>query len=142
MIRRPPRSTRTDTLFPYTTLFRSLATVAVRLEAGLAHHVLEALAHQRDVPRAPVVGAGGVQAEEALLAGRLVLVVELEHADVVHVAGAVHRRAWVCLGQDQRVVRARLRDRKSVESGQSGSVRVDLGGRGLLQKTQTLKPYH
>src|SRR3546814_1628937 len=28
MIRRPPRSTRTDTLFPYTTLFRSLRHVA------------------------------------------------------------------------------------------------------------------
>src|SRR3546814_11827884 len=28
MIRRPPRSTRTDTLFPYTTLFRSDKTVA------------------------------------------------------------------------------------------------------------------
>src|SRR3546814_17682287 len=27
MIRRPPRSTRTDTLFPYTTLFRSPFTV-------------------------------------------------------------------------------------------------------------------
>src|SRR3546814_2816826 len=27
MIRRPPRSTRTDTLFPYTTLFRSAALV-------------------------------------------------------------------------------------------------------------------
>src|SRR3546814_13084662 len=27
MIRRPPRSTRTDTLFPYTTLFRSLAEI-------------------------------------------------------------------------------------------------------------------
>src|SRR3546814_10503728 len=27
MIRRPPRSTRTDTLFPYTTLFRSPRTV-------------------------------------------------------------------------------------------------------------------
>src|SRR3546814_15072870 len=26
MIRRPPRSTRTDTLFPYTTLFRSSST--------------------------------------------------------------------------------------------------------------------
>src|SRR3546814_15923918 len=25
MVRRPPRSTRTDTLFPYTTLFRSMA---------------------------------------------------------------------------------------------------------------------
>src|SRR3546814_16612173 len=27
MIRRPPRSTRTDTLFPYTTLFRSVVTM-------------------------------------------------------------------------------------------------------------------
>src|SRR3546814_7372916 len=31
MIRRPPRSTRTDTLFPYTTLFRSLCIVAFPL---------------------------------------------------------------------------------------------------------------
>src|SRR3546814_11316032 len=30
MIRRPPRSTRTDTLFPYTTLFRSSARQAER----------------------------------------------------------------------------------------------------------------
>src|SRR3546814_17126342 len=30
MIRRPPRSTRTDTLFPYTTLFRSPAWVSCR----------------------------------------------------------------------------------------------------------------
>src|SRR3546814_9127398 len=29
MIRRPPRSTRTDTLFPYTTLFRSIYRFAV-----------------------------------------------------------------------------------------------------------------
>src|SRR3546814_8361958 len=29
MIRRPPRSTRTDTLFPYTTLFRSRPTGAL-----------------------------------------------------------------------------------------------------------------
>src|SRR3546814_10579773 len=27
MIRRPPRSTRTDTLFPYTTLFRSVVSM-------------------------------------------------------------------------------------------------------------------
>src|SRR3546814_6451009 len=31
MIRRPPRSTRTDTLFPYTTLFRSGARLALRI---------------------------------------------------------------------------------------------------------------
>src|SRR3546814_7874868 len=30
MIRRPPRSTRTDTLFPYTTLFRSIDTLLER----------------------------------------------------------------------------------------------------------------
>src|SRR3546814_9397757 len=34
MIRRPPRSTRTDTLFPYTTLFRSIRSVQEAL-AGL-----------------------------------------------------------------------------------------------------------
>src|SRR3546814_1807355 len=44
MIRRPPRSTRTDTLFPYTTLFRSPAGLAFGggeltggVEAGVAH---------------------------------------------------------------------------------------------------------
>src|SRR3546814_18493600 len=34
MIRRPPRSTRTDTLFPYTTLFRSL-------DSGAPHLILD-----------------------------------------------------------------------------------------------------
>src|SRR3546814_1740616 len=48
MIRRPPRSTRTDTLFPYTTLFRSLRgagelrprqrPVALHLPDGLGLH--------------------------------------------------------------------------------------------------------
>src|SRR3546814_16088483 len=32
MIRRPPRSTRTDTLFPYTTLFRSVSQHIVVLD--------------------------------------------------------------------------------------------------------------
>src|SRR3546814_1210102 len=44
MIRRPPRSTRTDTLFPYTTLFRStIAAAAPRVlkadEEDFEHHV-------------------------------------------------------------------------------------------------------
>src|SRR3546814_2700137 len=33
MIRRPPRSTRTDTLFPYTTLFRSISRGHFDMEA-------------------------------------------------------------------------------------------------------------
>src|SRR3546814_4990056 len=32
MLRRPPRSTRTDTLFPYTTLFRSIFARPIRDE--------------------------------------------------------------------------------------------------------------
>src|SRR3546814_7974765 len=37
MIRRPPRSTRTDTLFPYTTLFRSGGGVAYRIAERRLH---------------------------------------------------------------------------------------------------------
>src|SRR3546814_998674 len=37
MIRRPPRSTRTDTLFPYTTLFRSAIALALRPIAAPAY---------------------------------------------------------------------------------------------------------
>src|SRR3546814_13668545 len=36
MLRPPPRSTRTDTLFPYTTLFRSGAGSPVRVAAGIS----------------------------------------------------------------------------------------------------------
>src|SRR3546814_5457141 len=56
MIRRPPRSTRTDTLFPYTTLFRSEVVLA-ELHEYVLHHVLgvgraagrhQAAAHRRE----------------------------------------------------------------------------------------------
>src|SRR3546814_9248142 len=50
MIRRPPRSTLTDTLFPYTTLFRSLDhfPAAHFQRHGVGHAVL--LEHQIDQP--------------------------------------------------------------------------------------------
>src|SRR3546814_11587216 len=42
MIRRPPRSTRTDTLFPYTTLFRSKSENCLQIRTiakkGVAHY--------------------------------------------------------------------------------------------------------
>src|SRR3546814_5005425 len=53
MIRRPPRSTRTDTLFPYTTLFRSLAREVIGpdrkllIDANQIWEVDEAIAHVR-----------------------------------------------------------------------------------------------
>src|SRR3546814_18939916 len=42
MIRRPPRSTRTDTLFPYTTLFRSVEKFFV--DAGEHHTIVDSFA--------------------------------------------------------------------------------------------------
>src|SRR3546814_15382332 len=62
MIRRPPRSTRTDTLFPYTTLFRSLER-----EAGGGAAVIGAfLVDDRiiaDVQAEPAIGLGHRRAE-------------------------------------------------------------------------------
>src|SRR3546814_9352691 len=40
MIRRPPRSTRTDTLFPYTTLFRSTQDRSCALESECGPHAI------------------------------------------------------------------------------------------------------
>src|SRR3546814_8036143 len=40
MIRRPPRSTRTDTLFPYTTLFRSAWITTIEIVLGFVLSVV------------------------------------------------------------------------------------------------------
>src|SRR3546814_18815098 len=58
MIRRPPRSTRTDTLFPYTTLFRS--AVAAGFLPGLTGCVgRPALRKLRDAEHVVEQGRGG-----------------------------------------------------------------------------------
>src|SRR3546814_7407895 len=55
MIRRPPRSTRTDTLFPYTTLFRSMtdfldnADVRTPLMLYLFHRIDKLLTGERTI---------------------------------------------------------------------------------------------
>src|SRR3546814_1529338 len=50
MIRRPPRSTRTDTLFPYTTLFRS---VLPRKRESPSHERHPRRQHASPAPRSP-----------------------------------------------------------------------------------------
>src|SRR3546814_2052823 len=65
MIRRPPRSTRTDTLFPYTTLFRSVwpAARTDRHARAVARHVQrgvrppECARHRLPVERGGAAGA-------------------------------------------------------------------------------------
>src|SRR3546814_9224531 len=49
MLRRPPRSTRTDTLFPYTTLFRSLGGIhAHRLAVAVIEQIGELVGRTDD----------------------------------------------------------------------------------------------
>src|SRR3546814_12443845 len=67
MIRRPPRSTRTGTLFPYTTLFRSAACLAaVGNEEVLVAPLLEARVEVGGVAVAGVL-QGGVEVRRVLL---------------------------------------------------------------------------
>src|SRR3546814_14603451 len=56
MQRRTPRSTRTDTLFPYTTLFRSLGDVAGNVLRPLLLHRLRVVEVELAVLDAPGVG--------------------------------------------------------------------------------------
>src|SRR3546814_15293990 len=88
MIRRPPRSTRTDTLFPYTTLFRSVgvgarvrvhgvgqaALLADLLEQPAGHAAAEALVGHGHGPAVVVEGRQAAPAEaEVGLLGVVVL---------------------------------------------------------------------
>src|SRR3546814_2406950 len=62
MIRRPPRSTRTDTLFPYTTLFRS------QFLGGIAPGtvVKDTVMHDQALPRRVPVAGDPVDHETAI----------------------------------------------------------------------------
>src|SRR3546814_20667880 len=71
MIRRPPRSTRTDTLFPYTTLFRSGCPETPK---GSRHHTLPLVARVRAVTRA-FSPLGSMQITERPMISRLGMMV-------------------------------------------------------------------
>src|SRR3546814_4108108 len=69
MIRRPPRSTRTDTLFPYTTLFRSpLFEHAEQFHLHVETHVTDFVEEERAaLARFEMADATGMGAGEAAL---------------------------------------------------------------------------
>src|SRR3546814_5772032 len=56
MIRRPPRSTRTDTLFPYTTLFRSVFQLGSKYAEAMGCTVLD----EQGKPRVLQMGCYGI----------------------------------------------------------------------------------
>src|SRR2546425_2952699 len=61
MIRRPPRST----LFPYTTLFRSLRVSAERVSYHVTYRILRSDDLQRDIAREDWPGANGLEFDRA-----------------------------------------------------------------------------
>src|SRR3546814_13651873 len=65
MIRRPPRSTRTDTLFPYTTLFRSAERAPQFLHKGLPPCPGRRADHPSRGARSGAAGAAGCRRRAA-----------------------------------------------------------------------------
>src|SRR3546814_13879664 len=125
MLRRPPRSTRTDTLFPYTTLFRSVATASVSATAVTA-----------------TVGAGGKDIEDrpsmqppSKTSGTIAIPRRIVPPPFRSVRGrriSPSTNRFRTGAGDHGPARAdkpdTARDRKRAVEGQRMAVRVDLGG--------------
>src|SRR3546814_17924228 len=123
MIRRPPRSTRTDTLFPYTTRFRSLN--GARRQSGAAEipavHIALQVAAVDHVHLAVCVQVGHAQRHQAI--------------GIIYGAGTRYQLG----GPGDRATRAEFideqgGDRKSVVEGKSVSVRENIGGDRSIKK--------
>src|SRR3546814_20557194 len=135
MIRRPPRSTRTDTLFPYTTLFRSVAVRLFVVRHGIAasrrRRLRDLIAvgvrkpgaagtRRKRVDRSIGIAGGGC----ARRAGR-----RLHRAPPCGLSGRGRERPGAD-AKDERAGRAR----KSGVKRKSVSVRGDYGGGRIINK--------
>src|SRR3546814_20788084 len=122
MIRRPPRPTRTDTLFPYTTLFRSNA----RSSPKSAHPVLTLAAPAfTNTPMTEETINSLIPYDE--------IVQDALRAVIGRVLGEVEAAGGLP-GGHHFYITFRTRARQSVVSGKRVSVRVDLGGSRLIKK--------
>src|SRR3546814_17729530 len=142
MIQRPPRSTRTDTLFPYTTLFRSpLPQVkwadswgAIAYDGHSIAGIVTGFPSKRKAKRGAIDECqkrGGEKCKvlrafvnqcAAMIAGEGVSAT----ASAPTTREAIDRGTKLC----------HEGDRKSVVEGESVSVRGDLGGRRILKQQQ------
>src|SRR3546814_18710782 len=112
MIRLPPSSTRTDPLFPYTTLFRSIV-IASDVFADAAVTFIRERAHHHVVEECAIVRNNQHRASE--IDDQFFEQIERFDVEII----------------------GRLVDRKSVVEGKSVDVRVDIGGRSIIKKKET-----
>src|SRR3546814_19262075 len=128
MIRLPPRSTRTDTLFPYTTLFRSVGErVQFERRGDEAHHLVDLLGLEAALRRAGVV----ILAHHAQTAVERLLLRPDDRAgealrQEVHLAAHALRA-----GADHDALH---HDRNIAGAGPRVSLRYYLGGLRILKK--------
>src|SRR3546814_10736983 len=122
MIRRPPRSTRTDTLVPYTTLFRSIANAlrdrleetissATRDPSDLGQIIYIARAERNQIIAAPLM-VGSTLPSHCTSMGRVLLAA----------ADAVERETWL-----EQAVLERRTDRTIVDAS---ALRDEIGAVG------------
>src|SRR3546814_17495555 len=131
MIRRPPRSTRTDSLFPYPTLFRSARYADDALIRLFGRKV------GQPVPRtADLESANGLQTL-GLAPDRSAVEFEWQQRRLRKQCSDFRRRAFdprargCAVRIDPGIGALRLQDRKSVVKGKHSAVRVALGGRRI-----------
>src|SRR3546814_17103516 len=136
MIRRPPRSTRTDTLFPYTTLFRSADRTAldadfVRRAVFVAEQPLQRTRRAR-IGEARVEPDGEVAAADLAIGEdvrrELVREGSMEGA-IVGADALVEDQRWPSGGQARpQIIKSRRHGRQRVGQGKSVDEREDIGG--------------
>src|SRR3546814_15652331 len=140
MIRRPPRATRTDTLFPYTTLFRSSPVVEtafydVNVGGGNAFLTLK-----KDREISSVDWERGLQPKLAAIPDARVSFQSQSGSfsgrDITFIIGGDDP---VALERHANRIVEELKDRKSVGEGKSVSVRVDFVGCRLIKNKQINK---
>src|SRR3546814_11832597 len=148
MGRLPPRSTRTDTLFPYTTLFRSPEGSGWRhLESGAGHRRLDGrgCAGPRTYRNAAcrIGGSGsrrksGLARSGKLAHGRKEHPAPVPRSSLERPSGdagrptAARSPAGLCAEDDAQCILER--DRKSAMAARRVTVRVELGGRRVIKK--------
>src|SRR3546814_14023413 len=107
MRRRPPRSTRTDTLFPYTTLFRSLPSLSDVEQLIAAQHLIG----PRDERQHQIIFSRAERQRHALTVHQCALA-RFQHPRIKGVARAVRTMLAQTASCDP--AKDRLADRKSV----------------------------
>src|SRR3546814_16827795 len=125
MLRRPPRSTRTDTLFPYTTLFRS--------SIGQTAIIAQTTMSDSEAFRAKQFYAQRIWANRRAAVG---LMQDYPSAVFTNyrMVGGDFGSFYGTLMDPTNDTATPIEERKNVEKGKGVKVRLSLGGRRLIKK--------